>query len=94
MKQLSMFLQADYPFLKMVYVGGKNGLENIRMVRREKNKMVLKLFLLKDQPCTWEMLENTHCDRSHILVFALGCFHLLKKKLNFLRVDNRMLLKT
>lgn len=39
------------------------------------------------------MLENTHCGTIHIFVFALGFIHLLKKKSNFLRVDNRMLLK-
>lgn len=52
----------------------EEGKESGRLVRREKNKLVLELILLRDQPCTQEMLENTQCERIHVFVFALDCF--------------------
>lgn len=69
-------------------------MKNGRLARREKSKLFLELFSLKDQPCTWEMLENTLAEKIHVFIFALGCCLSTKKKWNFLTKDSRMLLKT
>lgn len=61
-------------------------------IGKEREKEV-ELFSLKDQPCTWEMLENILAERIHIFVFALGCYLSTEKKWSFLTKDSGMLLK-
>lgn len=40
---------------------------------RRKKIDFLELFLLKDKPCTWEMLKYSVW-KFHVFVFALHCF--------------------
>lgn len=68
-------------------------MKNGRLARREKNKLFLELFSLKDQSCTWEMLENTLAKKIQVFVFALGRCLSTEKKWNFLTKDSRMLLR-
>lgn len=66
-------------------------MKNGRLSRREKKKLFLELFSLKDQSCTWGMLENTLAEKIHMFMFALGCCLSTEKKWNFLTKDSRTL---
>lgn len=69
-------------------------MKNGRLSRREKKKLFLELFSVKNQLCPWEMSENTLAEKTQVFMVALGCCLSTEKKWNFLTKDSRMLLKT